>query len=211
MRIRLITLFLILTNVGLAQFDSVAYSRDYEFKEGIYLTIQAFKQNRPIPSAAIISPIPKTELTFLTDVVENKTVRFIDEQKMEQEVQTETIWGYCRNRTIYINFNKSFNRINVIGSICHFTANVRVVAFQDPMYYNRGLNSSYTELRQYILNTQTNIISEFNVQSMENILQNDPELYAEFTHLKKRKKADSIFIYLRKYNERHPLKLYNGK
>jgi hypothetical protein len=52
------------------------------------------------------------------------------------------------------------------------------------------------------------MITEFNVDAMEVILKNDAELYAEFMKLKKRKKADSIFIYLRKYNDVHPLYIY---
>ena len=42
---------------------------------------------------------------------------------------------------------------------------------------------------------------------MEILLKNDAELFDQFMKLKKRKKADSIFIYLRKYNEKHPLYL----
>jgi hypothetical protein len=42
---------------------------------------------------------------------------------------------------------------------------------------------------------------------MEILLKNDAVLYEGFMKLKKRAKADSIFIYLRKYNETHPLYL----
>lgn len=208
MRTLTIVIFLFAATNLIAQTDSVAYSRDFEFKEGIYLTITQFKQNHPISASSIVSLIPKTELNFLSEVVENKTVSFNDAAGVEQKVETATIWGYCRNRSVYINFNQAFNRINVIGSICHFTANVRVISYPDPIYYNRGIGNSYDELHQYILNTQTNMITEFNVDAMEVILKNDAELYAEFMKLKKRKKADSIFIYLRKYNDVHPLYIY---
>ncbi len=201
----LILLFFIST-IGIAQADSTAYTRDFEFKEGIYLTIDQFKNNNPIPQAAIISAIPKTELNFLTLVLEGKKFTYRDQMGAEQEVASSAVWGYCRNRSIYLNFNKTFNRINVIGSLCHFTSEIQVISsYQDPMYYNRGLTSSYNELRQFILCVDSNSVKDFNVASMEELLKNDKEFYEQFTKLKKKDKANSIFIYLRRYNERYPL------
>jgi hypothetical protein len=205
-----LTILLLISVASIAQKDSIPYSRDFEFKEGIYLTIDQFKRNLPIPQSAIISPIPKTELNFLTLVLEKKTVKYKDPTGTEMEVPSAEVWGYCRNRSVYLNFNKTFNRINVIGRLCHFTAEILVRAAYDPMYYNRGMNTSYTELRQFVLDTQTNTIREFNSDSMEEFLKSDPELYAEFMKLKKRAKADSIFIYLRKFNDKHPLYLYGN-
>ncbi len=202
-----VVLLFFISGVVSAQKDSIAYSRDYEFKEGIYLTIDQLKSNHPIPQYAIVSTIPKTELNFLTLVLEKKTVAYKDVTGTEQQIPSSSIWGYCRNRSVYINFNKAFNRLNVIGTLCHFTADVVVVASYDPLYYHRGMSNSYTELRQFVLNTQSNTVREFNSDSMEDILKNDPELYADFMKLKKKAKSDSIFIYLRKYNEKHPLNL----
>jgi hypothetical protein len=192
---------------ALAQKDSVIYNRDFEFKEGIYLTIDQFKRNLPVPQSAIVSTIPKTELNFLTLVLEKKKVTYKDATGNEQEVTSASVWGYCRNRSVYLNFNNTFNRLNVIGRLCHFTSEVVVRTTYDPMYYNRGMSSSYNELRQFVLNTETNTVREFNSESMELFLQSDQELYTEFMKLKKRAKADSIFIYLRKFNEKHPLYL----
>ena len=183
------------------------YTRDFEFKEGIYLTIAQFKQNHPIPVSAIVSNVPKTELNFLTEVLEQKTVTFKDETGQEQKLLTSSIWGYCRNRSIYLQFNETFNRLNVIGSLCHFTSEVVVVSYQPPTYYNRGMNNTYRELKQFILNTETNKISDFTAEAMEEILKSDSELLEQFQKLKKKEKANSIFIYLRKYNEKHPLYL----
>jgi hypothetical protein len=202
-----LTLLFFVSITASAQKDSIPYTRDIEFKEGIYLTIDQFKRNLPIPQSAIVSTIPKTELNFLTMVLEKKTVTYKDETGAQQEVASATVWGYCRNRSVYLNFNKAFNRLNVIGRLCHFTAEVVVRAAYDPIYYNRGMTASYNELRQFVLNTQSNTVREFNSESMEIFLMSDPELYAEFMKLKKRAKSDAIFIYLRKFNEKHPLYL----
>lgn len=48
---------------------------------------------------------------------------------------------------------------------------------------------------------------DFNVTNMEEILKTDTDLYNQFMKLKESEKPNSIFTYLRKYNEKHPLYL----
>ena len=102
------------------QMDTVAYSRDYEFKEGVFLTIEQFKNNTPILKAAIVSVLPKDQIDFLTQVLEQKSIIYKDTAGNEQKIETNTIWGFCQNRTISINFNGEFNRLNVIGNLSLF-------------------------------------------------------------------------------------------
>lgn len=188
-----------------SQTNTVPYSRDYEFKEGIFLTIDQFKQNDPILKPTIVSPISKDQRDFLTQVLEQKNVTYKDSAGIEQKVESKNVWGYCQNRTIFLNFNNNFNRVIVIGSLFHFTAAVRVsMPGVDPIM---GMNNSYDEVRQFILDTETNKVLDFNVKNMESILIRDTELYQQFMALKKREKPDLIFVYLRKYNEKHPLYL----
>jgi hypothetical protein len=199
-------IFLFIFSIPLSAQDSVAYSRDYEFQEGVFLNISQFKGNKPVLKTAIVSNYPRNQVDFLKEVLEYKDILYKDSSGKEQKVETLSLWGYCQNRSIYINFNKDFNRVNVIGTLCHFTAAVLVQAgYQDPMN-TYGINTQ-NEMRQFILNTRTNKVVDFNVPNMELILKDDPELYNEFMKLKKRKKADAIFIYLRSYNEKHPLYL----
>lgn len=191
-----------------AQNDSVAYSRDYEFKEGIYLTADQFQKNNPIPKSVIVSSYPKTESDFLTQMFSQKYIVFKDSLGKEQKIDAATVFGYCQNRSVYINFDKEFNRLNVIGRLCHFTATVTTNnGYRDPMDANYAINTSANELRQFIFDTRTNKVLDFNVKNMEVLLKDDSELYNQFMVLKKREKSDVIFIYLRKYNERHPLYL----
>lgn len=210
MKRSIVSFLFFLSHWVFAQSDSVLYTRDFEFKEGIYLTIEQFRNNEPIPPSAIVSSIPKTELDFLTQVVEKKKVVYKDRTGAEQEIASASIWGYCRNRTLFISFNQTFNRVNLIGSLCHFTCEVVVLStYQDPMYYNHGMSNSYNELRQFIFCMDSNLVKDFNTPAMEEILQNDTELYAQFMKMKRKEKGNSIFMYLRKYNEKHPLYIKN--
>jgi hypothetical protein len=199
-------LFLLLSAGLVAQQDSVAYSREFEFKEGIFLTAHQFKRNDPILKSAIISSYPKSQVDFMKTVMEQKTIKYKLADGTEQELESMSVWGYCQNRSIFINFNNEFNRINQIGTLCHYTAVVSTpMTMHDPMN-TYGINTS-DEMRQFVFDTRINKVFDFNVKNMETLLMDDPELYEEFMKLKKRKKADSVFIFLRRYNEKHPLYL----
>ncbi|MES2592021.1 MAG: hypothetical protein V4608_09060 [Bacteroidota bacterium] len=186
-----------------AQVDSTAYSRDYEFKEGVFLSFYQLKANDPISKSSIISSIPKEELTFFKQLMVQSVFKYTDSTGKEREVSVSDSWGYCQNRSVYINYNKTFNKLNVIGTLCHFTAIVAAnIGYRDPM--NFGLNTT-DELHQFVYDTQTNKIYDFTAKSMEMLIINDMDLYKQFTSLKRRDKENSIFIYLRKYNDKHPL------
>ncbi|MBL0328766.1 MAG: hypothetical protein IPP64_04950 [Bacteroidetes bacterium] len=201
----ILLLFPLLCN---AQTNTVACSRDYEFKEGIFLTLQHFKNNTPILKSAIVSVLPKDQLDFFTQVLEQNVVVYKDSAGVEQKLQRSAVWGYSQNRAIYVNFNNEFNRLNVIGTLSLFSAMIVSSPMRsDPINDMYAIQPTFQELRQFIFDSQTNKIVDFNVKNMELLLKNDAELYAEFIKLKKRKKADSIFIYLRKYNEKYPLYL----
>lgn len=178
--------------------DSVAYSKDYDFTEGIYLTIDQFKKNSPVPKSAIISNCPKTEIDFLSQVLSQKYLVFKDSVGNEHKMETSNIWGYCKNRVVYVNGNieytNIFIKLSVIGKLCYFT-NVDQVG------------SSIFFSKQLMINTNTNQILEFNVSNLEEILKTDTDLYNQFMKLKEFEKPNSIFIYLRKYNEKNPLYL----
>ncbi|MEO6903777.1 MAG: hypothetical protein ABI315_11615 [Bacteroidia bacterium] len=194
------------TFISIAQKDSIPYTKDYEFNEGVYATIKNFKQNNPINKVVVVTTIPKSQLDFYKQLVESRVIAYKDSTGNEQQIESSTLWGYCQNRSIYVNFNSSFQRLNVIGSLCYFTASVKsVMSYNDPTNY--GMSNTHTELRQYVLNTQTNEIVDFTAQTMEAILINDKPLYDEFMKFKKKDKPKQIFVYLRKYNDRHLLYL----
>ena len=201
-------IFLLFTFASVAQTNTIAYSRDYEFQEGIFLTLEDFKKNTPISKGAIVSALPKDQIDFFTQIMEQKTITYKDSAGVEQKLQTNTAWGYSQNRAIYINFSGDFNRINVIGTLSLFSALVAQSPLRnEPLGDMYAIEPTFTELRQFIFDTQTNKVFDFNVKNMELLLKDDAELFAQFMKLKKRAKADSIFIYLRKYNEKHPLYL----
>lgn len=196
-----------------SQSDSlVAYSHDYDFKEGVFVTIEQFKKNTPLSREFIVTLLNKEDIDFFKQLVHQKSFDFKDKFDSIKTLETANIWGYSQNGAIYLNFNNEFNKLNVVGSLCHFTATIKVpVSFGPPMMgYNYGMmnsNASTYELRQFVLDIQTNKIVDFNEKNMEILLSRDEELTQKFMKLKKRKRGGAIFPFLRAYNDKHPLYL----
>ena len=182
----------------------IEYNKDFRFKEGIYLTFRQFKNNTPIPNLSIISKYNKNEINFLSKLVLKNKISYLDSAGKGQEVKTNDIWGYSNNNIVYINYEGGFNRIPIIGNICHFTA---IITVYNELYetntYDPG-GYAAREFRQYILDFETGEVLFYVISNLEVILKRDQQLYDEFSALKKRQKRKSMFIYLRKYNERHP-------
>ncbi len=187
---KLACIFSIISMSCLAQDGLTAYTHDYEFTEGVFLTADQFKQNNPLSKLSIISSVPKNEIDFIKEAAEQKYFTYKDSSGKEQKVESAALWGYSQNRSVYINFNKTFNRLNVIGTLCHFTAVIRTsVGFFDPMTVG-GMGNTVDELRQFLFDTKTTKIYDFNSKNMEMLLKNDPGLYTAFMAMSKRKKDD---------------------
>ena len=116
--------------------------------------------------------------------------------------------------------NDGYYRITIVGSICHFVANLTTYNpnYGNPYsypyygyynYYNPyGMApSTYasSEMRQYLLDFNTGRILDYNVESVEILLMTDPELHDEFARLRTKKQKQLKFLYVRKFNEKHPL------
>lgn len=193
-----------------AQQKVVQYNRDFEFKSGLYLNFAAFQHNDPIPPSRIRFDSNRNDKDFMGIVMDQASLIYEDAEGKEVEIKTNSAWGYTSNGSVYINHGTGYCRINVIGAICHFVALVQVrLGVQDPFYYDSPFGVpqdryTYTS-QQMVMNFENGAIFSFDVSAMEILLKPDDELYKEFSSLSKRKKRDGIFLYMRKFNEKHPI------
>ncbi len=196
----------------------VLYHPDFRFNEGIFLHFEQVKQNKPIPIERILSVANPNDFDFYEKLLEHESLAIYDEKGMKQDVPVEAIWGYSNKGILYIQHNREFNRIPVIGSICHFVSNVSYESYRnfDP-YYNpyRMYDPYYTgirtqpvvtkEMRQFLLDWQSGEIYEYNRENLQILLMQSPQLYEEYNDLSKRKQKKMLFFYLRRFNEQNPL------
>lgn len=200
----------------------VKYTPGFEFNDGIYANFDMVKANHPIPPARIVTDEDMFDREFYDKVTSEKEIVIYDENGVKKVMQTSDIWGYGRNGTLYINIGSGFHRISYLGSISHFVASITTYSpnYYDPYYYNPYYSNAYyynrystmprsnyhsTELKQYLLDFDTGEIMEYETESVEVLLMKDPELADEFGALRNRKKKQMKFVFIRRYNERHPL------
>ena len=67
------------------------------------------------------------------------------------------------------------------------------------------------ELNQYLLDFETAELWEYDVQGVKELIKKDSELYAEYNKLRNNAKKKLMFTYIRKYNERNPLYIPEGR
>jgi hypothetical protein len=199
----------------------VRYSPDFEFTDGLFLGFESVKENNPIPPARIVTDEDMFDRAFYDKVTGQKEITIYDEHGVKKVLATEDIWGYSRNGILYINVGASFHRISFMGSISHFVATVTTYnpSYYDPYYYNPYYSSSYyynrysmpqstvasSDLRQYLLDFESGDVLEYDVESVEVLLMKDPELADEYHALRNRQKKQMKFVYIRRFNEKHPL------
>jgi hypothetical protein len=203
-----------------SQIDSaslIKYTPDFRFKEGIYVNFEQVKSNQPIPKSRILTDVSYDDPYFFDRIMEKKNLYYYDNFGIKQEIRKSNIWGYSRNGVLYIGMNEGFYRITIVGSICHFVANLTTYDsnyhyypyysyydYYSPYSYRRTPRTT-TEMRQYIMDFSNGKVMEYDVASVELLLMKDPELHDEFVALRKKKKKQLKFLYIRKFNEKNPL------
>ncbi|MBN2215099.1 MAG: hypothetical protein JW723_12725 [Bacteroidales bacterium] len=217
-------IFVLFLLPAFSQVDSVnlvRYTPDFRFKEGIFANYEQVKRNQPIPKSRILTDVSYDDPYFFDRIVEKKKLYYYDIYGVKQEIRIADIWGYSRNGVLYIGMNEGFYRITIIGSICHFVANLTTYNTGYPYYpyydyydyyspYNiRQTPRTTNEMRQYIMDFGTGKVMEYDVSSVEVLLMKDPELHDEFVSLRRKKKKQLKFLYIRKFNERNPLYISN--
>jgi hypothetical protein len=206
-----------------AQRDSlggIKYTPDFNFNEGLFLNFEQVKYNNPVPKSRLVYSVAYDDPDFYEKLMGNKKIYFFNDLGVKEEITTKNIWGYSRNGVLYIGINDGYYRITIVGSICHFVANLTTYNpnYGNPYsypyygyynYYNPyGMApSTYasSEMHQYLLDFNTGRILDYNVESIEVLLMADPELHDEFARLSHKKQKQLKFLYIRKFNEKHPL------
>ena len=199
------------------------YVPDFKFKEGIYLNFNQVKMNSPMPATRIVSETPHDDPDFYNKLISAKKFIYFDEFGIQQTMSVENMWGFCRNGVIFIKVGEGFSRVTVIGGICHFVANITTYnnRYNDPYYYNPYYYNPYsynrygyppmsntsTEMKQYLIDFETGKIMDYDEKSLEILLMKDPELHDEYIALKRKKKKQYKFLYIRKFNEKNPIYL----
>jgi hypothetical protein len=211
----------------------VEYTPDFEFKDGLYLSFQDFKNNNPIPITHIVSEFDIRLPDYLDRVLEDDTVTYYDNLFEERSTAIEDLWGYAQRGKVFIAFGEegsfnnpeffSFYPLLSIGAVSFFSgveAYYRTmnagpnmgVGFADPMM-NNTMTVTETGQVQLLLEFKTGKIllvgrgelGSAPIGLVQQVLAPDVVLATEFNALTQREQKQKGMFYLRKFNERNPI------
>ncbi len=190
------------------------YDQDFEFTEGIYLSKDDFKNNLPIEKSRISSNLDPNDLSYFEQLMQNKTISIYDKLGNEVQLEVSKIFGFCNNGSVYISCNGSFEKIGIIGSICHLMGTKTVYHSTPSPYLGYGRyygyspmyqNVSSKEYQQYLYDFESGKMLEYNADNLKTLLMADPAIHDEYANLSKKKQKAQLYYYMRQYNQKHPL------
>ncbi|MBK6543283.1 MAG: hypothetical protein IPG10_18745 [Flavobacteriales bacterium] len=206
MRSLLLISLLSIPRILLAQMDTVwvPWTREYTFGDGIYLSFQDLRRNAPsIPLRAITNELGSPVMDL--DDVEGPIFR-TNANGTRERFQLDAVWGYCQSGVVHVRAGTGFTRVGLMGSLAHVLYQ-DVQRIMDP-YMMYG-STTYTVETQAFLDMTDGSLLPFTAASLTKVLQRDAFLLEEFNALSKRdrNRPETIFAYMRRYNERHDLLL----
>lgn len=189
--------------------DSLAYTYDFKFNDGIFLNFEQVKSNNAIPKRNVISRLNINETNFLKEALSSTEIKYFYKGQ-KQTVRTRDIWGYSSNGILYINYNDEFYRVPNIGSISMFVALIeqQYVSYSDPWNrgaYNYEQTTTQTRVSQFLINFKNGTIYAFDEKNIGQLIYDDESLFQEFSDLKRRKRRQLAFSFVKRYNQKHPL------
>lgn len=181
-----------------------------EFNDGIYTNVEMVKNNRPIPSTWFETDMEVDDRNFYKNLMKSEELVFFDDNGVRTSMETKSIWGYAYKGDLYINVGGAFHKIDVFGRISHFVASRTTYAPLDlleghrDIWYNKPVGITVRN-RKYLLDIEENKVWDFDLDGLERVLKDDPQLWDEYMALKNRKKEKMKYVFLRRYNEKYPL------
>lgn len=119
-----------------------AYSPDFVFKEGVYLSFADFKNNNPIPITHIYSELDIRSEDYLNMVLDADTLTYFDNLLEERAVKTTSVWGFSKRNKVYIGINsvqgstdredRDWFPLLSIGAYSYFSATIIITRFMPP-------------------------------------------------------------------------------
>jgi len=195
--------------------DSIKYTVDFQFNEGIYISYLDFRMNKPISKDILVSNEKREQLDFIGKTIENSEYIVFQIGGKDFKIKTDSIWGFCQNNNIFINHDKKMFRIPVFGNISQLIVTQEIETHYpngtiNSFYYNYGMTMGgvppgATEMKQMILDFYSGNLMEYSPENVEEILKRDAKLHSEFVSLSRSKRRQKMSSLLRTYNLQHPV------
>lgn len=188
-----------------AQRDTLArYGPGFRFQDGIYLDFQDFEDNCPsyrLNHLRYEDGQPLSAFDFRKPVYAQKAPT-----DSLTRVFRDSLWGYASNGQIFLQNQGYFDRLVVIGSICHIIHREEVIDY-NPVY---GAGAAGFPVRreiqvEYMVDMKSGDKMVFDANVLLEVVSDDPIIFRDFERLSNRQRKQSKYLYLHRYNREHPV------
>lgn len=214
MREAILLVFCVFATTSVSAQDSIQYTPDFEFYDGLYLSFEDFRHDNPIPFESVVSNYSVDDPMLLEKMLVEREIVYVDRFEDRHTISINDLWGYSRRGKPFIAFKgmrymgklsvdrsprkneDSFGQFIVIGQLCVFQINLMTYRYVD-----RGT----WDTNQLFFSIKDQKAIDYNGPEFEKLIADDPDLLAEFQKLNLRQKKERMFSYVQRYNQRHPL------
>ena len=211
------TLLLFCGNLLYGQADSLLVTKNFAFKDGVYLDFESFQRNQPAYvwdelSANLISN-PQTYMA---------KVEFIRVKSQDRVIALDSIWGICLGGLPYIRVKNvdvtseltSFAALKVRGKICYFEYEALEEVIVPIKAYNPYTGKPYLEssvkrqqqvMEEWILDFETGAILRLTPDNLKSWVKDDFQLVEAIESLGEEAwEWEKLFKCILIYDDRHP-------
>jgi len=193
-----------------AQVDTlVRYTPNFQFKDGVYMSIEEFQANCPsLVQSDIYDRKGRPAEGLWT---ENKKLYVLRNDSLDL-LPMNDIWGFSERGKVYLVKDGRQKRLQIIGSICHIVLIEEVEDFTNNTNYGRNRYNSRSIVREvnqeYIIDFELGELVKFNLDNFLNVLSRDDMMFQEFEKIKTKKAREQMkFHFLTRYNDKYPIYL----
>jgi hypothetical protein len=182
--------------------NKVKYTKDFKFKDGIFMNFNEFKNNEP--SITQFEVVKDKTSGSETDIY--LKYNRPDTSGNKKKKVTEQAFGFAKNGVLYFSDgNYGFYRMFIVGALSHFMQYQVSYNNMDSYYGNTaGMSFAANDIREYVLDFETGETFLFTYRNFKDYLKtHDAELLKELEASKN--KREMIHHFLLKYNEKHPI------
>lgn len=196
-----------------AQDAEVDLTKNFKFREGIYFSFKAMRQNKPDLSwSDTKANLFTNPQTFITQV-------FSIEQK-GVSMKLDSIWGICVDGLPFVRLPDEFQKktgllfagLLVRGKICYFAYEVEEEKEIDMPVYNpitrkpfrnTKVKRKVSTMEEKMLHFESGEIVDFNLQNFKDWIRDDQDLLYSVNQLGQQTDKDELFQFLLDYSDRN--------